>query len=322
MKSKHLLIIAVVFAVAMQTLNAQVTIGSQEPPHPDALLDLKSTTDGSLSAKGLLLPRVRLSALTNPSPLVQHVEGMIVYNIDETNVKAGLYYNNGSSWVNIDPLAGGKVNQALVSGADLQPAWGVLDFPDAGSIGFVMKKFAVSNNSTGKVFIRDSGYEVTVENYQYGTAANDWFKLQMQTPFSVRPQHSKNRLIVTMQTIVQSNNHASNVIYNKGWAEYAGGVFINDLLKVVKLNQFSYSGTFPFDTMTMYLIVEDLPVNVDQAVDIGVVRLKTRSEELNLPEQIAIGVPSSDPGIDNLNNFMAKPFISIQYYEDPNSPTN
>lgn len=88
--------------------NAQVTIGSSNPPHKDALLDLKEFVDGT-AEKGLLMPRVSLSATNDPSPLSTHVQGMIVYNTTPSNtqdpaylpqyhVSKGFYYNDGKKW--------------------------------------------------------------------------------------------------------------------------------------------------------------------------------------------------------------------------------
>lgn len=86
---------------------AQVTIGANEPPHNDALLDLKQISGGT-SEKGLLLPRVALKATNLPNPLTSHVQGMTVYNIafsaDDGSVAAenylspGFYYNDGAKW--------------------------------------------------------------------------------------------------------------------------------------------------------------------------------------------------------------------------------
>lgn len=84
-------------------LHAQVTIGTDTPPHKDALLELKENTDGS-SSKGLLFPRVKLSSTNTSAPLSSHVEGMTVYNTatassGATYVSPGLYYNDGIQWV-------------------------------------------------------------------------------------------------------------------------------------------------------------------------------------------------------------------------------
>ena len=82
-------------------LRAQVTIGSQQTPDVNALLDFRQGTGSdSTSTKGLLLPRVELSSTTDASPLTAHVKGMFVYNTaTAVDVKPGIYYNDGSKWV-------------------------------------------------------------------------------------------------------------------------------------------------------------------------------------------------------------------------------
>lgn len=93
-------------------VHAQVTIGSEKPPHEDALLDLKQYDNGH-SDKGLLIPRLSLTSTTAPNPLVTHTGGMIVYNYATAgDVTPGLYYNNGQKWIRaisaaeLPPIAG------------------------------------------------------------------------------------------------------------------------------------------------------------------------------------------------------------------------
>jgi len=105
MKSKKIMYGALAMIVATlfitMPLKAQVTIGSLNIPDANALLDLKQNADGS-STKGLLYPRVALTATTSPAPLTAHVEGMTVYNTDSVNdVTPGLYYNDGSKWAKV-----------------------------------------------------------------------------------------------------------------------------------------------------------------------------------------------------------------------------
>jgi hypothetical protein len=98
---------------------AQVTIGTGEPPHTDALLDLKENVGGT-STKGFLLPRVSLTAKSIAKPCSSHVKGMVVYNTAdspqyhddkaippvgiplEDRVSAGFYYNTGTGWERLD----------------------------------------------------------------------------------------------------------------------------------------------------------------------------------------------------------------------------
>lgn len=101
---KAILLLLAILGINLTT-QAQVTIGSEGPPHNDALLDLKENINGT-STKGLLLPRIALKAKNLPDPMTSHVSGMIVYNngsseasVDAKNhVSPGFYYNTGSQW--------------------------------------------------------------------------------------------------------------------------------------------------------------------------------------------------------------------------------
>ena len=77
-------------------LTAQVTIGTNEDPHPAAVLDLKSTTT---PGKGLLLPKVELSNVLffGLGGNETKAEGMIVYCPGQY-INAGVYLWTGSKW--------------------------------------------------------------------------------------------------------------------------------------------------------------------------------------------------------------------------------
>jgi hypothetical protein len=103
-------------------LKAQVTIGSQSAPDPNAVLDLRSNSN-----RGFLLPRVTLDSLHSPAPLSAHVQGMFVYNTAAANdVMPGIYYNDGTQWVQSvgsygTPTAPGQVLTANNPGQT--PTW-------------------------------------------------------------------------------------------------------------------------------------------------------------------------------------------------------
>ncbi|MFD2942221.1 hypothetical protein [Flavobacterium notoginsengisoli] len=83
--------------------NAQVGLLSNNP-NKDAVLDLNKT-DGT-NTKGLLLPKVALTAINSASPMTAHVKGMRVYNTatagsGATRVIPGMYFNDGTQWVDI-----------------------------------------------------------------------------------------------------------------------------------------------------------------------------------------------------------------------------
>lgn len=118
MEKKLLIIFTILLCLSSisNTINAQVTIGSDIPPSADALLELKET-DAGTSTKGLLLPRVSLSSTTLPNPLSAHTAGMTVYNTATTgDVSPGYYCNNGEKWVRLEAiepwLVSGTADQA------------------------------------------------------------------------------------------------------------------------------------------------------------------------------------------------------------------
>jgi hypothetical protein len=94
---KNLFLPLIIFLGVSSPVAAQVGIGLASP-NSNAMLDVSSTN------KGLLLPRVALTATNNPSPLSAHVAGMTVYNTATNNsvatnpVYPGEYYNDGSQW--------------------------------------------------------------------------------------------------------------------------------------------------------------------------------------------------------------------------------
>ncbi len=101
---KIIFLLVFVSVLALRT-QAQVTIGSGEPPHEKALLDIKENADGS-STKGMILPRVALASALDFFGSSTHEKGAIVYNTNtsaagvavENIVTPGFYYNTGSRW--------------------------------------------------------------------------------------------------------------------------------------------------------------------------------------------------------------------------------
>ena len=113
---RWLLTMALFLLVSLVTtpMQAQVTIGTQEVPNPNALLDLKENAAGE-ATKGLLLPRVALDSITSATPMSGHVQGMVVFNTATSatsvtvsnRVSPGFYYNTGTQW---EKLMWGYVN--------------------------------------------------------------------------------------------------------------------------------------------------------------------------------------------------------------------
>lgn len=95
---KRNVLVFIFMVVALLSAKAQVTIGSGLEPRAGSLLDLKEDDNGK-STKGLLLPRVELVSEDLASPLLEHIQGMYVYNLTQNgDVQPGVYFNNGTKW--------------------------------------------------------------------------------------------------------------------------------------------------------------------------------------------------------------------------------
>ena len=92
--------ITLLFVFIATSVSAQFGVGTRSP-HPDAMLEVASTT------KGILLPRVALTATASVNPLSSHVAGMTVYNIATIgDVSPGYYYNDGTKWIKLGTSQG------------------------------------------------------------------------------------------------------------------------------------------------------------------------------------------------------------------------
>lgn len=100
----------VVLIVLGPKANTQVKIGDNATNvNPNSLLELESTN------KGLLIPRLELTALSNATPLTSHINGMVVFNTSTQNdVVPGFYYNDGSKWLKL--LTNGQISSPTVIG--------------------------------------------------------------------------------------------------------------------------------------------------------------------------------------------------------------
>ena len=86
-----------VFLLFHTNVSAQIKVGNNPTViNSSAIMELESDN------KGFLLPRLQLTSVSSPSPLPQHVAGMILYNTaTATGLTPGFYYNDGTKWVGI-----------------------------------------------------------------------------------------------------------------------------------------------------------------------------------------------------------------------------
>ena len=133
---KLLLLTGILAMLTMQVLNAQVTVGSLEPPVSGSLLQLKTINDsaskGDFNAtKGLGLPRVALVKKDELQPMYSAADaaaltadqkmahkGLIVYNLtddDNEGLASGLNFWNGEKWNSLQNAKENAIAQVLCS---------------------------------------------------------------------------------------------------------------------------------------------------------------------------------------------------------------
>jgi hypothetical protein len=132
-----------IIGCSVTSVYAQVKIGDNPTViNPNSLLELESNT------KGLLLPRLHLTATNNPAPLAAFVEGMFVYNLAvngaaDTAVTPGLYYCDGTKWIKAG--VGGQINTTQVLKAEYTATAGQAQFQTPAAI-TDMNKITVYRN--------------------------------------------------------------------------------------------------------------------------------------------------------------------------------
>lgn len=104
--------VAVLMMAFMQSVNAQVGIGTVTP---QGALDISSTTNG------MLIPRVSLTSLTTAAPVVNPqggalVAGTLVYNQSPTTVAVGFYFWDGTKWAAIGAGAAAATDSWALAG--------------------------------------------------------------------------------------------------------------------------------------------------------------------------------------------------------------
>jgi hypothetical protein len=103
------------------------TVVSGTLPASNSLLELESNN------KGVLFPRVALSATNVASPLSAHIAGMTVYNTATAgtapnNVVPGLYFNDGTKWLRVISNAQTLDNITVTNPSAFTPSGSFYDY--------------------------------------------------------------------------------------------------------------------------------------------------------------------------------------------------
>jgi len=147
-------------------VNAQVTIGADAAPHPGAVLDLHSTT------QGLLMPRVALSdvAVFGLAGTASTAVGMTVYNTNSGIINGkgvGVYVWDGNNWK--VSAGGGGVGQPgvldTIRGAN--GTYRIWCFPESTGLGCWMVDNSMEGTPSGRNYAGSAVYPSRGTGYYY-----------------------------------------------------------------------------------------------------------------------------------------------------------
>jgi hypothetical protein len=169
-KIKLLAVFILLFTTKTIHLQAQVKFGNNPATvNSNSVLELEHTM------KGLLLPRVALSAVNLASPLSAHVAGMMVYNTATAgtapyNVTPGIYYNNGINWERVVSNSPPIVSTLTCGSATFSPttASGAVAYTGNATVPYTGGNGATYSAGTG---ITSTGVTGLTATLQAGTLA-------------------------------------------------------------------------------------------------------------------------------------------------------
>ena len=115
-------------------------------PAASALLDIDAGALPAAAKRGLLIPRIALTATNVAAPVVAPVASLFIYNtatagVSPTNVSPGFYYWDGAAWVRFGT---GTTDWTLLGNAGTNPATNFLGTTD-------LQDFVVRTNNTERM---------------------------------------------------------------------------------------------------------------------------------------------------------------------------
>lgn len=162
MQTRKLLTLLIAIIGFLPHIRGQVTIGTLNPPHASAVLEL----DSENKDKGFLLPRVNLKSASDVSTIPNPKKGLLVYNLGQeaSFPVVALVYWNGTEWTSTDsyPLIVPEIDDIYCKAATLVPATytagtfykGILTVPYVGGNGGLYQGTAWSSTTYNGLKIR------------------------------------------------------------------------------------------------------------------------------------------------------------------------
>ena len=173
---KHILAVLIGALTAAGTLAQNVAVNADgAAPAASALLDVDATALPAAAKKGVLVPRIALTATNVTAPVVAPATSLLVYNtatagVAPTNVVPGYYYWNSVAWVRFATTGDGWLvtgNAGTVAGTNFIGTTDAVDW-------VIKTGGSAAANERARVL---SGGKVVVNNVGVGAFANDVFSV-------------------------------------------------------------------------------------------------------------------------------------------------
>lgn len=303
---KHAIaIIFSLFTIAIVDIRAQITIGTTTEPNEDALLDLKENELTGESQKGMLLPRIALIGPNTAFPLERHTKGMIIFNVvSNDSLTIGAYKNDGKKWVPLQIPNGEKEGQFLVIDQESKtPRWVTKYIPPL----VPTEDYSLTKSEAFKF---TSGAILPANQNPGGNQYNENIPLQspwqsIMDDIKITPTKADNKIIVFLQTTLMQPHYTAGHTLS-----YAGGIFLNNQLKGVRMGVITSTGT-GLDPVskaeTLFFVLENLPVQ-ENTIQIGFVRRTASNTDVTA---LHVGKPLTV----NAETYPGSTSVSYEFYE-------
>lgn len=297
---KITILFALLGLLSTQVAESQVTIGADKRPNESAILEFVQNVADNTSNKGLLLPRVRLTDIAASAPMSKMDTAMMVYNKTQGGtVDKDVYINNGFGWRGLSLDNAPSAGQYLVLGSNLKPTWRTIPVPQPVDGVYTLMSSRSYNLYEMRTFQENN---------------SPW--LHFGDTIHVRPTHTINRMVMTVQVLMNKEYDPANPV---GWVEYEGGVFVDDFdnpqdSRTGKLVYQNFNTERTYVPVTLHFVVENLTAGNKDVV----IKFRRKGSE-NFNGILYIGyderVPPTAP-TGNVNLFNTSSSISMQFYEE------
>lgn len=208
--------IATLMILTLAGTVAKAQVVEQKVGDNNLIMNQNAVLEIESSNRGLLLPRLALTATDAFAPLTAHVEGMTVYNTatagtGATAVTPGYYYNDGTQWVRVATGADAKTEPWFVQNTANEATANTDNIYQQGKVAVGFDEDDVVSEKQFEVKGDMKSEFVDTDDYVYG--------FQTARP-GLDPSTKENLMYVTDNENLSAANHYSMIGVNKDNATF------------------------------------------------------------------------------------------------------